>query len=42
MNKVIQFMQFGLFLMQNAYVPEGGNKGRREATFTFNFNFLFL
>ena len=24
MNKVIQFMQFGLFLMQNAYVPEGG------------------
>ena len=25
-------MQFGLFIMQNAYVPEGGIEGGMEAT----------
>ena len=26
------FRQFCLFIMQNAYVPEGRNKGERKAT----------
>ena len=26
------FRQFCLFMMQNAYVPEGGNEGGRKAT----------
>ena len=33
MYTVLQkYTQFCLFMMSNAYVPEGGNEGRRKAT----------
>ena len=33
MYAVLQmYTQFGLFMMQNAYVPEDGNEGGRRAT----------
>ena len=36
------FAQDGLFMKQNAYVPEGGNEGESVATPYQHFNIWFL